>query len=177
MSNSSLPHGLQPTRLLRPWDFPGKSTEVGCHFLLQGIFYTQGSNLRLLHLLHWQGDSLPLCHLLCLYLKRSWSVISKSIKQSYARGYRICIQRTRQRTKSSFFLVFERRSLKHHQFSIKWCSHILQEPYKSLKPLHNCVGQKILGDKIHNFMDILSWYHMFYILWYGNFVSLIKLYA
>ena len=27
---------------LHPWDFPGKSTEVGCHFLLQGIFLTQG---------------------------------------------------------------------------------------------------------------------------------------
>ena len=32
--NSSRPHGLQPTRLLRPWDFPGKSTGAGCHFLL-----------------------------------------------------------------------------------------------------------------------------------------------
>ena len=29
------PHGLQPTRLLHPWDFPGKSTGVGCHCLLQ----------------------------------------------------------------------------------------------------------------------------------------------
>ena len=28
-------HGLQPTRLLRPWDSPGKNTRVGCHFLLQ----------------------------------------------------------------------------------------------------------------------------------------------
>ena len=32
------------SRLLHPWDFPGKSTGVGCHFLLQGIFPTQGSN-------------------------------------------------------------------------------------------------------------------------------------
>ena len=38
------PHGLQPTRLLCPWDFPGKSTGVGCHFLLQEIFPTQGLN-------------------------------------------------------------------------------------------------------------------------------------
>ena len=30
VSNSSRPHGLQPTRLLHPWDFPGKSTGVGC---------------------------------------------------------------------------------------------------------------------------------------------------
>jgi len=33
MSDSSRPHGLQPTRLLHPWDFPGKSTGVGCHCL------------------------------------------------------------------------------------------------------------------------------------------------
>ena len=32
-------HGLQPTRLLCPWDFPGKSTGVGCHCLLQGASY------------------------------------------------------------------------------------------------------------------------------------------
>ena len=41
--------GLQPARLLCPWDFPGKNTGVGCHFLLQGIFLTQGSNPGLLH--------------------------------------------------------------------------------------------------------------------------------
>ena len=35
VSDSVPPHGLQPTRLLRPWDSPGKSTGVGCHFLLQ----------------------------------------------------------------------------------------------------------------------------------------------
>ena len=31
VSDSSRPHRLQPTRLFRPWDFPGKSTGVGCH--------------------------------------------------------------------------------------------------------------------------------------------------
>ena len=36
-------------RLLSPWDFPGKNTGVGCHFLLQGIFPTQGSNPGLPH--------------------------------------------------------------------------------------------------------------------------------
>ena len=56
MSNSLGSHGLWPTRLLRPWDFPGKSTEVGCHFLLQGIFPTQGLNPGLPHL---QVDALP----------------------------------------------------------------------------------------------------------------------
>ena len=39
-----LPHSLQTARLLCPWDFPGKNTGVGCHFLLEGIFPTQGSN-------------------------------------------------------------------------------------------------------------------------------------
>ena len=34
VSDSSQPHRLQPTRLLHPWDFPGKSTGVGCHRLL-----------------------------------------------------------------------------------------------------------------------------------------------
>ena len=42
-----------------PWNFPGKNTGVGCHFLPQGIFLTQGSNSHLLCLLHWQADSLP----------------------------------------------------------------------------------------------------------------------
>ena len=53
------PHGWEPARLLCPWDFPGKSTGVGCHFLLEGIFPTQGLNPRLLD---WQVDSLPLSH-------------------------------------------------------------------------------------------------------------------
>ena len=35
MSNSVRPHRRQPTRLLHPWDSPGKNTGVGCHFLLQ----------------------------------------------------------------------------------------------------------------------------------------------
>ena len=49
MSNSLQPRGLKPTRLLCPWDSPGKNTGVGCHFLLQGIFPTQGLNPGLPH--------------------------------------------------------------------------------------------------------------------------------
>ena len=45
--------------------FPGKNTGVSCHFFLQGIFQTQGSNPRLLSLLHWQAGSYQLCHLFC----------------------------------------------------------------------------------------------------------------
>ena len=43
------PHGLQPSRLLCPWNSPGKNTGVGCPSLLQGIFLTQGLNPGLLH--------------------------------------------------------------------------------------------------------------------------------
>ena len=50
-------HGLWLARLLSPWDFPGKNAGVGCHFLLQGIFLTQGLNPHLLRLLPWQADS------------------------------------------------------------------------------------------------------------------------
>ena len=53
------PPGLYLTRLLYPWDFPGKNTGVGCCFLLQGIFPTHGSNLPRQH---WQADTLPLNH-------------------------------------------------------------------------------------------------------------------
>ena len=49
VSNSLRPHGLQPARLLCPWDSPGKNMGAGCHSLLQGIFLTRGSNLGLLH--------------------------------------------------------------------------------------------------------------------------------
>ena len=55
MSDCLQPHGLQPTRLFCPWDFPDKNIGAGCHFFLP----TQGSNL---HLLHWQVGSLPLSH-------------------------------------------------------------------------------------------------------------------
>ena len=48
-----LPSGLQATRLLCPWGCPGKTTGVGCHDFLQGIFPTQGLNPSLSHLLHW----------------------------------------------------------------------------------------------------------------------------
>ena len=49
MSDSLQPHGLQPARLLCPWDSPNKNTGVDCHSLLQRVFPTQGSNLGLLH--------------------------------------------------------------------------------------------------------------------------------
>ena len=46
VSDPQWPHGLQPSRLLRPWDFPGKSTGVGYHCLLHSYAYSQR------HILH-----------------------------------------------------------------------------------------------------------------------------
>ena len=53
MSDYFWPHGLQPTRLLRPWDFPGKSTGVVCHRLLQnkGLLQTKWKS----ELLNWNS--------------------------------------------------------------------------------------------------------------------------
>ena len=77
VSDSLRAHGLQPARLLCPWDSLGQNTGVGCHFLLQGIFLTQRLNPGLLCLLNWQESSLTLgsprtcrlCYLLLLNYK------------------------------------------------------------------------------------------------------------
>ena len=77
--DSSRPHGLQPTRLLCPWDFPGKSTGVGCHCLLHWSHYfmanrwgNNGNSERLYVLgskITADGDC---CHEIkrCLFLRR-----------------------------------------------------------------------------------------------------------
>ena len=52
VSNSSWPHGLQPTRLLHPWDFPGKSTGVGCHCLLRWPWISPFNSLNLSFLIY-----------------------------------------------------------------------------------------------------------------------------
>ena len=72
MSDSEWPHGLQPSRLLLPWDFPGKSTGVGCDCLLGSALYTpliflntkSGSKSCLCHILSWgPGQSFHLLDL------------------------------------------------------------------------------------------------------------------
>ena len=52
------PRGLQPARLLCPWDFPDKNTGVDCHFLFQGLNQSVSLSFPAL-----QVDSLPLSHL------------------------------------------------------------------------------------------------------------------
>ena len=56
VSDSLQLHRLQSARLLCPWDFPGKESGVGCHFLLQGIFQDQTTSPAL------QADSVSLIH-------------------------------------------------------------------------------------------------------------------
>ena len=62
-----------PTGSSVPGITPDKNTGVGCHVLLQGIFPTQGSNMCLLCLLHWQADSLPLGRPLVLVASSFWN--------------------------------------------------------------------------------------------------------
>ena len=64
MSDSLQPSGLQPTRLLCPWDSPGENTGVRSHSFHQGIFPTQGSNpgllqcRQILYHLSYQGSQI-----------------------------------------------------------------------------------------------------------------------
>ena len=53
------PHGLRPSRLLCPWNFPGKNTGVGCHSFSRGSSCPRVQTPSLLHLLLWQVNSLP----------------------------------------------------------------------------------------------------------------------
>ena len=56
-----------------------KITQVGCHFLLQGILPSQGLNWHLLCLLHWQADSFTLYHLgrrLHVYLHKTCAILT-----------------------------------------------------------------------------------------------------
>ena len=62
MSDSMWSLGLEPARLLCPWNFPGKNTAVDCHFLFQGIFPIQELNPCLLCLLHRRWILYPLSH-------------------------------------------------------------------------------------------------------------------
>ena len=83
LSESLWPHGLQPARLLCPWNYPHKNIGVDCHFLLHRFFPTQGSNLQLMQLLHWQAESLPLRHLGSpLYCCESESIICSIVSLS-----------------------------------------------------------------------------------------------
>ena len=103
MSDSLWPH--EPTRLLHPWDFPGKSTWMGCHFLLQGIFLTQGSNPDLPHCrqtlyhLSYQGSPAHKGKALIKFL-----LLLKPSHFLYFTKYLLCTRRSRNRFISTCWL-------------------------------------------------------------------------
>ena len=92
VSDSLWPFGLEPTRLLCPWDSPNKNTGVGCHFRLQGIFPTCVSCSSCIHcnsciagrfLTHWAIGEAPWYVYTCMCICGVPQWLSKS---------RICLQ-------------------------------------------------------------------------------------
>ena len=80
MPNSLQTHGLEPARLLCPWDSPGNNTGVGCHFLPQRFFPTQESNPGIeLRSLAFQADSLLS------------EPLGKPMQQSYSMCVCVCV--------------------------------------------------------------------------------------
>jgi len=100
VSDSSRSHRLQPTRLLHPWDFPGKSTGVGCHCLLQLIKLDVGKNHPSINLggslLWWSTLFHGLVYninLLCnlhtvIFLKKTVQLLSWSFDHTAISGWR-----------------------------------------------------------------------------------------
>ena len=89
ISDSLQPHGLQPTRLLCTWGFPGKNAGVGCHFLLWVIFLTQGLNPCILLgrwiLYHWAT-----CEVQVALLDLNWRCQNKHMKIIFPKASLIC---------------------------------------------------------------------------------------
>ena len=70
-------HGLQPTRLLHPWDFPGKDTGVGCHCLLQRVHWSL-SNKKPRLCSEECGIASSTCHLEALFTRCRFSFLPVS---------------------------------------------------------------------------------------------------
>ena len=130
MSDSLQPHGLQPTRLLCPWDFPGKSSGVGCHCLLRyegkkpvttatrkttDIKYIKIGNKEIKHLLH-RILSIKKSNIIYLYTINT----NKKSKQ----GVQI------QDTEKSIFLSLPDRSSS--EKGLEWAKRILLNTNKTI---------------------------------------------
>ena len=106
------PHRLCPTRLLCPRDFPDKNArQECCHFLLQGVFPTQLSNLRLLHcrgiLYHWA--TWEAVNILRWPITYSCSLQKKSMIYFYGSSTCYCSSESTTLTKFSWHKVFDIR--------------------------------------------------------------------
>ena len=85
-----------------PWNSPGKNPGVGCHFLFQGIFLTQGLNPHFLSLLHWQAVLYQLRHLgslrqlsKCLLITSVADMVTRVYSSRQEAGVRVTILYTR----------------------------------------------------------------------------------
>ena len=125
VSDSLLPHELQPSRLLCPWNSPGKNTGVGSHSFLQGIFTTQGWN-----------PGLPFCTwiLYCLSHQGSprileWVAISFFRGSSWPRDWTCisCIGR---------WILYHWVTREASDFGICWC--LVIKSYPTLCYLMDC---------------------------------------
>ena len=98
VSDSSRPRGLQPTRLLHPWDFPGKSPGVGCHCLIRpppltrGNYYSNFQQHRLiLHVCNFHVNGTLLYALFCFWLLYLNIISMRSIHVMVSRSFHCCI--------------------------------------------------------------------------------------
>ena len=66
-----------------PWDFPGKNTGVGCHFLFQGIFRTHGWNSHFLSWEAWATTREALYHAVARTLKKKQKTTTSRVRYSY----------------------------------------------------------------------------------------------
>ena len=118
------PYGLQPSRPLCPQYFKGKNTGVGCHFLLQGVFLTQGLNP---HLLHWQAYSL------LLRLPGSPTPLILCIKQVTSENLPYSTENSTQRSAG---MEMGRKSKKEGICVYMWLSHFAVQQKITVKQLY-----------------------------------------
>ena len=153
-SLESCPILCNPARLLCPWESPGKNTGVGCHFLLQGIFPTQGLNPGLLHVLHGHLGSLPLVPLgKPLSHVRHIHILCNPIPEHFSPGNAESLFRL---NNNSFFFLFQflaitvllsaSMNLMTLELSLKWnhtivlkCSHADFTAYDICKVHPSCI--------------------------------------
>ena len=151
VSDSLRPHGLWPTRLLCSWNSLGKTTGVGCHCLLQGIFLTQRLNLsflycrQILYLLSHQGS--PLLNRVKI---QQWDKLltgSCHLALFVKRGY--------QQTETSFKVCEKKREFERYTFLMMWPSAVEFQTLVSFKimsyvhllclHLYSCPGNRFIS--------------------------------